>query len=406
MRRIIFLVSFTLMPLFPLFARQVDDQLLHERARRLAQEFIIVDGHVDIPYRLKNRWEDISQRTERGDFDYVRAKEGGLNAPFMSIYIPAEREEQKTARQLADSLIDMVEGFAKTWPDKFAIARTVADVRAHFKRGIISLPMGMENGAPLEGKLENVRYFYNRGIRYITLAHSRSNHLADASFDTVRLWKGLSPFGKQVVAEMNRLGIMIDLSHLSDDAARQVLEMSKAPVIASHSSCRAFTPQWERNMPDEIISLLGRNGGVIMINFGSSFLSDDYRKKEEAARPELMAYMRANNIRFGDPRMMEFISDYRRRNNIAFADVSDVVNHIDHVVKLVGVDHVGFGSDFDGVGDSLPTGLKDVSYYPNIIFHLLKRGYSESDIKKICGENLLRVWSKVEEVAKQLQGQK
>lgn len=389
-----------------ILSAQTDDAALREKAKRLAQEFIIVDGHVDIPYRLRNRWEDISQRTARGDFDYVRAKEGGLNAPFMSIYIPSEREEQKTARQLADSLIDMVYGFEKSWPDKFAVARSVDDIRTQFKKGLISLPMGMENGAPIEGKLEHVKYFYDRGIRYITLAHSRSNHLSDASFDTVRIWKGLSPFGKQVVAEMNRLGIMVDLSHLSDDAAKQILEISKAPVIASHSSCRAFTPGWERNMSDEIIQQLAKNGGVIMINFGSSFLSDEYRKKEEAARPELMAYMRANNIRFGDPRMMEFISEYRKRNNISFADVTDVVNHIDHVVKLVGVDHVGFGSDFDGVGDSLPTGLKDVSYYPNIIYHLLKRGYSDADIKKICGENLLRVWSKVEDVAKQLQAQK
>lgn len=402
MKRLPF-VLFLLLSTSSLLFGQTDDNVLREKARRLAQEYIIVDGHVDIPYRLKNRWEDISQRTPGGDFDYVRAKEGGLNAPFMSIYIPSEREQQKTAKQLADSLIDMMEGLEKAHPDKFAVARSVADVRSQSKRGVISLLLGMENGSPIEGKLDNVKYFYNRGIRYIGLAHSRDNHLSDASFDTTRTWKGLSPFGKQVIAEMNRLGIIIDLSHLSDDAAFQALELTKAPVIASHSSCRAFTPGWHRNMGDEMIKQLGKNGGVIMINFGSSFISERYRKAEEIGREEIMAYLRKNNLRFSDPKAQEFIREYRIKNTIEFADVTEVVDHIDHVVKLVGVDHVGFGSDFDGVGDSLPNGLKDVSYYPNLIYHLLKRGYSESDIKKICGENALRVMSKVEEVARQLQ---
>jgi membrane dipeptidase len=389
----------------PFLFAQGDDSALGEKAKRLAQEYIIIDGHVDIPYRLKNRWEDISQRTAGGDFDYVRAKEGGLNAPFMSIYIPSERENQKTARQLADSLIDMMEGLEKSHAGKFAVARSVADVRAQFKRGVISLLLGMENGSPIEGKLENVTYFHQRGIRYIGLAHSRNNHLSDASFDTTKRWNGLSPLGKLVVAEMNRLGIIVDLSHLSDDAAIQVLELTKAPVIASHSSCRAFTPGWHRNMGDDMIKLLGKNGGVIMINFGSSFISEQYRSAEEKGREEIMAYLQKNNLRFSDPKAQEYISEYRRKNNIQFADVSDVADHIDHVVKLIGVDHVGFGSDFDGVGDSLPTGLKDVSYYPNLIYHLLKRGYSDSDIRKICGENALRVLSRVEEVAQQLQTQ-
>ncbi len=407
MKRILSIHLLVLILLTPLISQQTPDQALQERAKKLAKAFIIVDGHVDIPYRLKNKWEDISKRTPGGDFDYVRAKkEGGLDAPFMSIYIPSEREQQKTAKQLADSLIDMVMGFEKSWPDKFAVARRVADVRVQFKRGLISLPMGMENGSPIEGKLENVKHFYDRGIRYITLAHSRDNHLSDASFDTTRTWKGLSPFGNKVVAEMNRYGIMVDISHLSDDAANQVLELSKAPVIASHSSCRAFTPGWQRNMPDEIIKLLAKNGGIIMINFGSSFVSDEYRKKEEAGRGEVMAYLRKNNLRYSDPKAQEYISEYREAHNIGFADVTEVANHIDHVVKLVGVNYVGFGSDFDGVGDSLPTGLKDASQYPNLIYHLLMKGYSEAQIKKICGENLLRVWSKVEETAKQLQAKK
>ncbi len=406
MKRILSALSLVFILLTPLISQETPNQALQERAKKLAKAFIIVDGHVDIPYRLKNKWEDISVRTSEGDFDYVRAKEGGLDAPFMSIYVPSDREQQKTAKQLADSLIDMVVGFEKSWPKKFAVDSFLADVRAQFRRGLMSVPLGMENGSPIEGNLENVKHFYDRGIRYITLTHSRDNHLSDASFDTMRTWKGLSPFGKQVVTEMNLHGIMVDISHLSDDAAKQVLEITKSPVIASHSSCRAFTPGWERNMSDEIIKLLAQNGGVIMINFGSSFISEEYRKNEEAGRGELTAYLRKNSLRYSDPKAQEFISEYRKSRNIAFADVTEVANHIDHVVKLVGVDYVGFGSDFDGVGDSLPTGLKDASQYPNLIYHLLMKGYSEAQIKKICGENLLRVWSKVEETAKQLQAMK
>jgi membrane dipeptidase len=378
------------------------DEHLRATARELAQRFIIVDTHVDIPYRLNAKWEDISQRTESGEFDYVRAKEGGLNAPFMSIYVPSDREQGglfKGAKSLADSLIDMVEGFVHNWPDKFAIATSASDVTAHFKQGKISLPLGMENGSPIEGNLENLRHFYQRGIRYITLTHGKDNHLCDSSYDTTRTWKGLSPFGKQVVAEMNRLGIMVDISHISDDAAKQVLAITKAPVIASHSSCRVFTPGWERNISDELIKAVAQTGGVVMVAFGRSFLSGEFQQKEHVVRE----YLTANTLSFDDPRAQEWIKKYWQLNPPPTITVRDVVNHIDHIVQLVGVDHVGFGSDFDGVGGSLPSDLKDVSQYPNIIYELLKRGYSERDIEKICGGNLLRVWSTVEQVAREVQ---
>jgi membrane dipeptidase len=371
------------------------DEALKQKANRLAQKFIIVDTHVDVPYRLQEKMEDISVSTEGGNFDYPRAKTGGLNAPFMSIYTPADYEAQGRSKAVADSLIDMVEKFQKDWPDKFAVAKSVAEVKAQFAKGLVSLPMGMENGSPIEGKLENLRHFYQRGIRYITLAHGKSNHLSDSSYDSTRQWHGLSPFGKQVVAEMNRLGIMIDVSHISDEAFYQVMQLSKAPAIASHSSCRYFTPGWERNMDDEMIKALAKNGGAIMINFGSSFVNDAYRTTED----KMWKYFVANKLNSNSEEGKAYAKKFRAENNLGYADISDVVMHIDHVVKLVGVDHVGFGSDFDGVGDSLPTGLKDVSHYPNLIYELLKKGYSEKDIEKICSGNLLRVWAEVERVA-------
>lgn len=378
--------------------QQSSDEALQAQARELAQKFIIIDTHVDVPYRLREKMEDISTRTPSGDFDYVRAKEGGLNAPFMSIYVPSDRE-QNGAKALADTLIDMVEKFTTDWPDKFAIAKSVADVRAQFTQGLISLPLGMENGAPLEGSLENLKHFYERGIRYITLTHGKDNHICDSSYDTTGTWQGLSPFGKEVVAEMNRLGIMIDVSHISDNAFNQVMEHTKAPVIASHSSCRFFTPGWERNMDDEMIKRLAQNGGVLQINFGSSFISDAYRKTEE----KLWRYFQEHKLNPNSEEGKTFVQKFKAENKLDYADISEVVAHIDHVVKLVGVDHVGFGSDFDGVGDSLPKGLKSVADFPNLIAALLQKGYSESDIEKICGGNTLRVWSQVEEVAQRMQ---
>jgi len=379
-------------------AKPLTDAELREKASKLAHEFIIVDTHVDVPYRLQEKMEDISVQTAGGDFDYVRAKAGGLNAPFMSIYVPAAYEEKGGAKTYADKLIDMVEKFEKDWPDKFAVAKTVADVQTQFARGLISLPMGMENGSPVEGKLENLKHFYARGIRYITLAHSKSNHISDSSYDPTRQWHGLSPFGKEVVAEMNRLGIMIDISHVSDSTFYQVMRLTQAPVIASHSSCRHFTPGWERNMDDDMIKALAQNRGVIGINFGSSFLSDSIRLAED----KMWKYIEKNKINPNSDTGKEALKKYRMDNKIGYADIADVVAHIDHVVKLVGVDHVGFGSDFDGVGDTLPTGLKSVADYPNIIYELLKKGYSDADVQKICSGNFLRVWSEVEKVAQKL----
>ena len=376
-----------------------DYEDLSARSVRLAREVIIVDTHIDVPYRMEEGKEDISQRTEGGDFDYVRAREGGLDVAFMSIYVPADLQESGGAKAKADELIDRVEGFALEWPDKFALAESPAEAERHFEDGIVSLPMGMENGAPVEDDLANLQYFYDRGVRYITLTHAKDNQIADSSYDETRTWNGLSPFGREVVVEMNRLGLMVDVSHITDEAFFQVLDLSQAPVIASHSSCRHFTPDWERNMSDEMIRALADNGGVIQINFGSPFLTEAANASSVELWDKVEKYAEENGLKQDDERVSLFREQLFEENPPILADVSDVADHIDHVVGLVGVNHVGIGSDFDGVGPTTPTGLEDVSYLPNLIRILLERGYSDEEIRKIFGGNILRVWREVEIVS-------
>lgn len=368
-----------------------------QAAKRIIQQNIIVDGHIDVPYRVKNQWVDVTKTTKNGDFDYPRAVKGGLNAPFMSIYVPASLDNSDESTALAHQLIDSVEAIVGRAPDKFALAYSVADVEQNFEDNKISLPMGMENGSPVQGSLDTLRTFHERGIRYITLAHSQSNHISDSSYDLRRQWKGLSPFGKTMVAEMNKLGIIVDISHVSDAAFYQTIEISKAPVIASHSSLRQFTPGFERNMDDDMVKALAANKGVIMINFGSGFVSPvarSWRDNRTSKADELSKV-------FGEDsqEVKDFIEKYNMMSPYPFATLKIVLDHIDHVVKLVGIDYVGIGSDYDGVGDSLPVDLKDVSDFPNLVEGLLDRGYAEADIKKILNENVLRVWREVEAVA-------
>jgi membrane dipeptidase len=371
-----------------------------EQARKLVLKYPLVDGHIDVPHRIYEDWADVTGATEGGDFDYPRAVAGGLNAPFMSIYTPAESEQEGTAYALANVLIDQVEAIVARAPHKFAIATSVADVRKQFDAGIVSLALGMENGAPIAGDLDNLHHFYRRGVRYVTLAHSLSNHISDSSYDEQRPWQGLSPFGKRVVAEMNDLGMMVDISHLSDAAAQQVLALSRAPVIASHSSARKFVPGFERNMGDELIAALAENGGIIMINFGSSFVSAEANAHRVAMREVMKEHAKAQGGEPDPDAMRAFAEDYLQRKPFPYADVSQVADHIDHVRDLVGVEHIGLGSDYDGVGDTLPEGLKDVSTYPALVAELLRRDYSEQDIAAILGGNALRVWSEVEQAAR------
>ncbi|MBK8501900.1 MAG: dipeptidase [Saprospiraceae bacterium] len=370
-----------------------------QQANDLAHQFIITDGHVDLPYRLRvNNFRlekehiGIPVQTDDGDFDYVRAKRGGLDAPFMSIYIPSSYEEHG-AKALADSLIDMLEGITMTHPDKFSISTSPQQVFDNFKKGIISLPMGMENGSPIGGDLTNIEYFKKRGISYITLTHAKNNHICDSSYDTARTWNGLSPFGREVIMEMNRTGIMVDVSHVSDSTFYQVLRLTKVPVIASHSSCRIFTPGFERNMDDRMLQKLAANGGVIQINFGSSFLDGELQQINDQNRANLNKLLSEKGVDWRDEKAKPIIEKFHRKHPTLYSDVKKVADHIDHAVKIAGINHVGLGSDFDGVGDSLPTGLKDVSGYPNLIEELLKRGYKVPDIEKICYANVFRVWN-------------
>jgi len=383
---------------------RMSDEQLKAYADELAHKFIITDGHVDLPYRLKENGFtkdsiNVIQSTKRGDFDFERAVKGGLDAPFMSIYIPSKYQLQPDfGKSLADSLIDMVNFIAQSLPDKFAVAKTPADVEANTKAGKISFPMGMENGAPIGNDLNNVKYFYDRGIRYITLTHSKNNQICDSSGDTAK-WNGLSPFGRNVVQEMNRVGIMVDISHVDDSTFYQVMKLTKAPCIASHSSCRYFAPSVRRDMTDDMIKKLGENKGVIQINFYTAFIDSalaNYNKKKNLAVKELLS-KQTDKVKV-DADAVE--KQYRTDHPAPVVSIEVVADHIDHVKQLIGIDHVAIGSDYDGVDGNLPTGLGDVSAYPNLIYTLLKRGYTEEDIEKICYKNVWRVWNKVEELAK------
>ena len=376
-----------------------------ERPQQLAERYLIVDTHIDAPYRLRSQLDDghqlddVGKATETGEFDYPRARTGGLDAAFMSIYIPAEVDAAGQAVQHANELIDLVEGIAANAPDKFALATCAADIDRIRSSGRIALPLGMENGGPITGDFANLRHFRDRGIRYITLTHSKANHISDSSYDDSERWQGLSPFGKTLIGEMNRLGVIIDVSHVTDRAFWQVLALTETPVLATHSSLRHFTPGFHRNMSDEMVAALGTNGGVIQINFGSSFLTRAAQDYSTAAEKASLAYAFNNRIQPDDPRIAEFRKTYRANHPYPFATVDDVLDHIDRAVALAGIDGVGIGSDYDGVGDSLPVELKDVSAYPNLIAGLLERGYSEPEIEKILGGNTMRVWRAAEQFA-------
>ena len=369
------------------------------QAQRLAVNNLIIDTHIDVPYRLFKTPADVSQATDGGDFDYPRALAGGLNAAFMSIYIPAAVDEAGEAYDFALSSIDSVEALADTHPDKFAIATCSTDLQRHFEDGLISLPMGMENGGPIAGKIENLELFFDKGIRYITLTHSKSNHISDSSYDKNEPLQGLSEFGKTLIGEMSRLGVMVDVSHVSDNAFWQVMELSPVPVLATHSSMRHFTPGFHRNMSDEMVVAMAEKGGVIQINYGSSFLHQAAQDYGAARTAALREYQLSNHLEDDDPALRTFFDNYTRMNLYPFASLDTVLDHIDRVVEIAGIDAVGIGSDYDGVGDSLPIGLKDVSSYPNLIAGLLERGYSEADIIKILSGNTLRVWRAVEAYA-------
>ena len=334
---------------------------INNLAQELAQEMIIIDTHLDTPIQLymqqsKNGFYEDITKTSSLHFDFDRAVSGGLNVPFFVIFTPPSAEEKGTAFEMAKDLIQILEDIMNKHPSKFRLVKSPEEITN--EKGVMQVVYGMENGAPIESKLSNIKVFSDMGINYITLAHSKSNHISDSSYDSNKNWGGLSPFGRKVVAEMNKQGVMIDISHVSDAAFYEVLKLTKTPVIASHSSLRHFVPGFERNVSDDMLRELAKNEGVIQICFGS-----------------------------------EFIAEKKKYPNL-IVTVKDVADHIDRVKELVGIDHVGIGSDYDG-WRNFPVGLEDTSTYPNLIKELLNRNYTKEEIEKIFGGNLLRVWREV-----------
>ena len=395
-------------PLFLIFMfvlfQSCTENIKNLDAEQIAQDSLILDSHVDVPYRLWRQHledleiDDISGSTD-GDFDFIRARKGGLNVPFFSIYLPASTQEDGTSHQMANELIDMVEDIVTLHPEKFILINSVADLGSITKKNIVGIALGMENGAPIQGDLSRVQYYFDRGIRYITLTHSKTNHISDSSYDENIQWHGLSEFGKNLIEEMNKVGIMVDISHVNDEAFYQAIEISQVPVIASHSSLRYFTPGFERNVDDAMLSKLAEKGGVIQINFGSSFISKRPRDYLVKMNSFLESRLGQNLEEVSEQDIRETRSQFIKNNPYPYASLDEVLDHFDRVVQLVGIDHIGIGSDYDGVGDTLPVGLKDVSTYPTLIQGLLERGYTRKDIQKILGGNLIRVWKEVEEYA-------
>ena len=396
----LFAVIFLFLTFSPNFAQskyEIGDSVLYKKAVELSEKYLLVDTHIDLPDWLYDGWSDVSEETDKGEIDYVRAIKGGLNIPFMSIYTSPSLEGTGKSKVKADSMISLVYKIVDTWPEKFCLVKSTSEINKNVNQNKILLAMGMENGSPIEGNIRNLEEFYNKGIRYITLAHFKSNHICDSSTDPERKWNGLSPFGEEVVKEMNRLGIMIDVSHISDSSFYDVINLSKAPVIASHSCCRFFVPDLERNMSDEMIKTLAAHNGVIQINFANFYLRNDIYQQFTNGEKAIKEHLKQNNIS-GDS-AWSYEENYWKENPLPSATVKDVVDHIDHVKNLVGIDYVGIGSDYNGTGGILPAGLEDVSKYPNLVYELLLRGYSETDIKKVIGENILRVWQKVESIS-------
>ena len=374
-----------------------------EAATRLAQDAVIVDTHIDAPGMLTDRWLDLGEAAQGREFDYPKARAGGLDVAFMSIYTSPKQDADDSAWQAANAMIDAVEALAQRHPDRFALLRSPADAERLRAGNRVLLPLGMENGAPLRDDLANVKFFFDRGVRYITLAHSAANRIADSSYGIERQWRGLSPFGRQVVAEMNRLGIMVDVSHISDESARETIALSTAPVIASHSAFRHFTPGFERNISDELAKAVAARGGVVQVPFGTAFVDPRGAAATQAHFRAINDFNKRNaELRAaGKPELdrAAFERDWAAAHPAPATAIAAVLDQIDYGVKLLGVDHVGIGSDFDGVDGELPEGLRTVADYPNLVAGLQARGYRDADIRKILGGNLLRVWAAVEAAA-------
>lgn len=380
------------------------DERLWQKTLKLQRSAIVVDSHNDILSFMFDENYDIGQSSVgKYHTDIARMKEGGLSAEFFSVYVDRSYAAQGGAARRALDLIDMVYRAAEKYPNDLVMSYSVADIRRAKKAKKIAALMGIEGGHAIENSLFALRDFYRLGIRYMTLTHNNTNDWADACCDASK-HNGLSDFGKEVVREMNRIGMLVDISHVSDKTMSDVLDISTAPVIASHSSARALASR-PRNIPDELLRRIAKNGGVVMINFYPIFLDQKAIDASAARDARLKPQRDALREQFkNDPkRLEEELDKLNAANPLPPTPLSVLVDHFDHVAKVAGINHVGIGSDFDGVS-YLPEGMKDIAQLPNLTYELLRRGYSEKDVRKVLGENFLRAFAEAERVAARTSG--
>jgi membrane dipeptidase len=382
--------------------RTARDQALWQRALAIHRRAIVVDTHNDITTPMTNDDYDLSGNPpEPYRTSIARMKKGGLTAEFFSLYVkPWYVAHGGAARRTLD-MIDSVYRAVERHPNELMMATTAADIRRAKAQNKIACLMGIEGGHAIENSLPTLREFHRLGVRYMTLTWNNANDWADSNRESKH--NGLTDFGKDVVREMNRLGMLVDVSHVGDKTMNDVLDISKAPIIASHSSARALS-NVPRNIPDDLLKRIAKNGGVVQVNFYSQFVDVTTVKPQDAARSEKLRAQQAElNEKYKDDpeRLSEESDKLEAANPLPPLPISKLIDHIDHIVKVAGIDHVGIGADFDGAND-MPEGARDVSMLPNITYELLKRGYSEQDIRKILGENLLRVMTQAERVAHQM----
>lgn len=378
---------------------------LWKKALSLHEKAIVIDTHCDVPTRVYYGSFDMASRNESGHFDLERMREGGLDAEFLVVWIPNREDEKHPAKQALEE-IDLIYQAVESRPDIAAMAFSPEDIERLAVQGKSACLMGLENGSPVEKSLRLLRTFYRLGIRYCTLTHSKHNAICDSSFDeSPPRWNGLSPFGKEMVREMNRLGMIVDIAHLSDQSIEAVLRESSAPVIDTHSGIRALCPMhpFQRNRTDDQIKAIARKGGVLHINFGAFFLDKEWA--ERSMKRQKMLKTREEELKelFKDDleAFRNAYKDLRKGSSIPPPPLSCLMDHIDYVVRLVGADFVGLGSDFDGV-DTLARGIDSVKDIPLITYHLLKRGYSEEVVLKILGRNFLRAFREIRKTAQRL----
>ena len=382
---------------------QPRDERLWQRALAIHRRAIVIDSHNDITTPMTNDDYDLNG-TPPAPYrtSIARMKQGGLTAEFFSLYVkPWYVEHGGAARRTLD-MIDSVYRAVERNPRDLMIATSVADIRRAKRLNKVAALMGIEGGHAIEDSLPTLREFYRLGVRYMTLTWNNTNNWADAGRGEKK-HHGLSDYGRDVVREMNRLGMLVDVSHVSDETMSDALEVSKAPIIASHSSARALSDV-PRNIPDDLLKRIAKNGGVVQVNFYSEFVDEKtVGPQSDERRARLKAQQDAINQKYKDDpeRLGEEGDKLEAANPLPPLPISKLIDHIDHIVKVAGIDHVGLGADFDGAND-MPEGARDVSMLPNITYELLKRGYSEQDIRKILGENFLRVFAEAERVARSM----